>query len=171
VFKLFKSFLIISKILCIVALLAFNTANSFGQSSRNYLSFSGAVFDVLQNNKTDLEARIEYRLNSIDWTVKPFAGVMTNTNSAKHFYLGVFYEIPLTSFLSIIPSFAPGLYFNGYSKDLHNILEFRSQIEFMFNLKSGLKAGIGFSHISNASLGSLNPGVESLALTFQFPVF
>jgi lipid A 3-O-deacylase len=144
---------------------------SFAGGSRDYFSFSSALFDILQEDEASLEGRIEYRVNSLEWNLKPFAGFMANTDGALHFYTGMYSEIPVTSFITIIPSFAPGLYFKNNSKDLHFTLVFRSQMEVIFNIQDYIKAGFSFNHISNASLGDTNPGVESFAITFQFPVF
>ena len=48
-------------------------------------------------------------------------------------------------------------------------LEFRSQIELAVRLENDIRVGVSFSHISNASFGEENPGVESLALTYVIP--
>jgi lipid A 3-O-deacylase len=148
----------------------FCSSNSLAGGSKDYISFSTALFDFLQNDVTSLEARIEYRVNSVKWQLKPFAGLMANTDGGEYIYSGVFYEIPITKFLNLVPSFAPGLYFKNNSKDLHFIVEFRTQLEAIFVIPNKLRAGVSFNHISNASLGKSNPGVESMAITFQLPV-
>lgn len=142
---------------------------SSAQDHRNYISFSTAVFDILQDDFTSFESRLEYKFHDVAWVVRPFCGVMLNTGGAVNIYSGVYYEIPLTTILSVVPSFAPGIYLKGNSKDLHFLLEFRSQIEFFLTLDNFVKVGLSFNHISNASLGRLNPGVESIALTYYFP--
>ena len=60
--------------------------------------------------------------------------------------------------------------FKNYSKDLHFALEFKSQIDLIFNISKEFMAGLSFNHISNASLGDQNPGVESIAITFLLPL-
>lgn len=140
------------------------------QKRRNYIAFSAAVFDVLQQNNTAFEGRIEFRLNKTDWVLKPFGGTMANTDGAIHIYAGLFYELEVTSFLFITPSFAPGIYFSSKSKNLDFALQFRSQIELGINLQNDIKVGISFNHISNASLGNTNPGVESIAISYYFPL-
>jgi len=145
-------------------------SNSLAGGTKDHISFSTALFDFLQNDVSSLEARIEYRVNSVNWQLKPFAGLMANTDGGEYIYSGVFYEIPITKFLNLVPSFAPGLYFKNNSKDLHFVLEFRSQLEAIFVLSNKIKVGLSFNHISNASLGKVNPGVESIAFTIQLPV-
>ncbi len=137
--------------------------------TKNYFAFSSAVFDILQKKSTSMETRLEVRLNP-GWTVNPFGGIMTNTGGAVNLFAGFFKDIYLNSFLILTPSFAPGIYYKHNSKDLHFLLEFRSQIEIAVKFENNIKVGVGFSHTSNASLGNLNPGVESLAMIFYFPI-
>ena len=56
----------------------------------------------------------------------------------------------------------------GDSKDLGYNLEFRSQIEFSYKLKSS-RIGFNLNHISNASIGDTNPGTESATLSIIRP--
>lgn len=156
--------------LCVIVIGFVCNSNSLAGGSKDCISFSTALFDFLQNDVTSLEARIEYRVNSVTWQLKPFVGLMANTDGGEYIYSGVFYEIPITKFLNLVPSFAPGLYFKNNSKDLHFVIEFRTQLEAIFVLPNKLRAGFSFNHISNASLGKANPGVESIAITFQLPV-
>jgi len=153
----------------VVFIFAFSSI-SFGKGPGDYISISTAIFDVLQNDIPSIEGRIEYRVNSAEWLLKPFAGFMANADGGRYIYAGLFFEISITDFFSLIPSFAPGFYIKNFSKDLHSLLEFRSQIEAVIALSKNLRAGFSFNHISNASLGESNPGVESVAFTVQLPV-
>lgn len=155
-------------VILIVSLLL--NVNLFAGGTKDYLSISAALFDVLQNNVTSLEGRFEYRINSTDWRLKPLTGVMINTDGALYIYSGLFIEISITNIFSLIPSLTPGVYFKNYSKDLHFALEFKSQIDLIFNISKEFMAGLSFNHISNASLGDQNPGVESIAITFLLPL-
>lgn len=137
---------------------------------KNYVALSSAVFDILQQSAPSFESRIEFRFEKIEFFAHPFSGVMTNSEGATHIYVGFYYEIPLNEYLFITPSFAPGIYAGNGSKDLDCALEFRSQLELAFKFINGAGIGISFNHISNASLGDENPGVESLALTYIIPL-
>ncbi|NNG28083.1 MAG: acyloxyacyl hydrolase [Ignavibacteriaceae bacterium] len=128
------------------------------------------MFDILQQGNPSLEGRVEFRFNKMDSKVKPFSGLMANTDGAVYLYSGFYIDIPITSFLYISPSFAPGLYYKGNSKNLNFALEFRTQIEIGIRLDNNIRVGASFNHISNASLGKINPGVESLAITYYFPL-
>ena len=102
--------------------------------------------------------------------MKPFGGIMANTNGAVYLFSGFYIDIPIASFLFVTPSFAPGLYHKCDSKNLDFALEFRSQIEVSYVFSNHSRIGFSFNHISNASLGDENPGVESLALTYVIPL-
>ena len=64
-------------------------------------------------------------------------------------------------FLTITPSFAPGYYNYGDGKDLGYPLEFKSEIQVTFDLSKTTHLGMSYNHISNASLGTKNPGANS----------
>lgn len=157
---------ILAIVITIVSLFSINT---FAQN-RNHIAISSAVFDVLQQTDPSFETRVEFRLGKIKFLGHPFSGVMVNTQGAMHLFLGLFYDFLVGDFLYITPSFAPGIYSKYRSKDLKFILEFRSQIEISFKINNGARIGVSFNHISNATLGKENPGVESLALTYLIPL-
>ncbi len=135
-----------------------------------FLSFSSAWFDLIQRGDQAFEGRIELRLQDKFDIFKPFAGFMATVDGAYYTYSGILTDIDLTEHFVLTPSFAPGIYAKGDGKDLHFALEFRSQIEFSFRFNNSSRIGISLSHMSNASLGSENPGAESLALTYIFPL-
>ena len=158
----------IKQITFVAALILFSYANSYAQD-RNYIAISSAVFDILQQTNPSFESRVEFRFGKVNLGGHPFSGLMVNSEGAMHIYLGLYYDISLTDFLFITPSFAPGLYAKNNSKDLKFALEFQSQIEISFKFANGARVGVSFNHISNATLGEENPGVESLALTYIIP--
>jgi len=94
---------------------------------------------------------------------------MANTDGAVYLFSGFYIDIPIESFFYITPSFAPGLYHRCNSKNLAFALEFRSQIELTYVFNNHSRIGFSFNHISNASFGEENPGVESFALTYVIP--
>ena len=96
-------------------------------------------------------------------------GIMANSDGGLFLYIGLLYDIPINSFLYVTPSFSPGLYYKSNSKELGFTLNFRSQIEMSLKFENDFRFGISFNHISNGTLGNINPGVESLALSMQFP--
>lgn len=136
----------------------------------NYLSFSIALFDFIQNNSAAFEGRAEFRLYNVPIVVKPLSGFMANSDGGLFLYVGLLYDIPILSNLYITPSFSPGIYYKSSSKELGFALNFRSQLEISIKFKNNFRFGVSFNHISNGTLGYINPGVESFALTAQFPL-
>ena len=97
--------------------------------------------------------------------LSPITGGFVSENSAFYLYTGVQGEYNLGS-LTITPSFAPGYYDYGNGKDLGYPLEFKSEVQVSLGLSESTKFGMSYNHISNASLGSKNPGANSYMFNF-----
>jgi len=170
----------INKVLLFALILLFGFSNksfsgSWGnenevKSESNYLSFSIALFDFIQNYNAAIEGRTEFRFYRASIPLKPLSGIMANSDGGLLLYVGLLYDIPVSSFLYVTPSFSPGLYYKSNSKELGFALNFRSQLEISIKFENNFRFGISFNHISNGTLGDINPGVESLALSAQFPL-
>ena len=159
----------LKKHIIVLAFLSIFIPHTYSQDN-NYITLSTAVFDILQQDNSSFEGRVEFRFDKIDWQIKPFSGLMANTDGAVYLFSGFYIDIPLAFFLYITPSFAPGFYHKCNSKNLDFALEFRSQIELAIRLENNIRVGVSFSHISNASLGKINPGVESIAVIYYVPL-
>ena len=107
----------------------------------------------------------ELKRNSFLGTVSPFTGGMITADNAIYLYTGVQadYDIGL---LKLTPSFTPGIYNQGNGKDLGHIIEFKSEIRLSMDLSKNSMFGMSYNHISNASLGSKNPGANSYMFNF-----
>ncbi len=141
-----------------------------GRSECNYITFSIALFDFIQNYNSAIEGRTEFRFYRASIPIKPLSGIMANSDGGLFLYVGLLYDIPVSTFLYVTPSFSPGLYYKSNSKELGFALNFRSQLEISLKFENNFRFGISFNHISNGTLGSINPGVESLAISAQFPL-
>ena len=148
---------------------------SFGFSAQsneeNMWSFSLGQFDM--NDTVDSsELRFEYLYGNNflknNYDLKPFLGIMRNGDNGKYIYSGLRKDIGISEKWFFTPSFALGYYDRGDSKDLGYNLEFRSQIEFSYKLKSS-RIGLNLNHISNASIGDTNPGTESATISLIRP--
>ena len=140
-------------------------------NDENMWSFSLGQFDV--NDTVDSsEIRFEYlyanNFLKNNYDLKPFLGVMRNGDNGKYIYSGLRKNIGISEKWFFTPSFALGYYDRGDSKDLGYNLEFRSQIEFSYKLKSS-RIGFNLNHISNASIGDTNPGTESATISIIRP--
>jgi hypothetical protein len=103
--------------------------------------------------------------NSFLGKLSPITGGFLTEKSAFYLYSGVQAEYEL-GFLTITPSFAPGYYNYGDGKDLGYPLEFKSEVQMSFDLSDSSHLGISYNHISNASLGTKNPGANSYMFNF-----
>jgi len=97
--------------------------------------------------------------------LSPITGVFITEKNAFYLYTGIQAEYEL-GFLTITPSFAPGYYNYGNGKDLGYPLEFKSEIQVSLDLSDSSHLGMSYNHISNASLGTKNPGANSYMFNF-----
>ena len=97
--------------------------------------------------------------------LSPITGGFLTEKNAFYLYTGAQVEYDL-GFLTITPSFAPGYYNYGSGKDLGFPLEFKSEIQLSLDLGDSTKLGMSYNHLSNASLGSKNPGANSYMFNF-----
>ena len=103
--------------------------------------------------------------NSFLGKLSPVTGGFLTENSAFYLYSGIQAEYDL-GLVKITPSFAPGYYNSGNGKDLGYPLEFKSEIQMTFDVSDSTHFGMSYNHISNASLGTKNPGANSYMLNF-----
>ena len=97
--------------------------------------------------------------------LSPITGGFITENKALYVYTGAQADFEFGSF-TITPSFAPGYYNQGGGKDLGYPLEFKSEVQISLDLNDSTRLGASYNHISNASLGSKNPGANSYIFNF-----
>ena len=97
--------------------------------------------------------------------LSPITGGFITENKALYVYTGAQTDFEFGSF-TITPSFAPGYYNQGDGKDLGYPLEFKSEVQISLDLNDSTRLGMSYNHISNASLGSKNPGANSYIFNF-----
>lgn len=134
----------------------------------DFLSLSVGAFDV-NDDMTAAEFRVEYRSKLEWWIFRPFTGLMGNSDGGFYGYGGVLVDVFFGRRFVLTPSFAIGAYDRGSGKDLGHSIEFRSQIELAYRFDDRSRLAISLDHMSNASLDEVNPGTESLMLTYAFP--
>tara|TARA_B100000131_G_C18009567_1_gene569902 strand:+ start:545 stop:1075 length:531 start_codon:yes stop_codon:yes gene_type:complete len=157
--------------------------------AEGYDVFGVGIYDIKfdgssSDNATDLryERRFNYTLFDIGpaednfFYLKPFAGIELTSDNAYYFISGIYLEDNLGELASgdennwhITPSFGLGYYDDGDGKKLGNKIEFRTGLEFSYQLKNRDRIGVSISHISNANIGDKNPGVEIISLSYQKP--
>ena len=97
--------------------------------------------------------------------ISPVTGFIITEDNAGYIYTGVQAEYKIGN-INFTPSFTPGYYEKGDGKDLGHSLEFKSELQFSLDLPSNTEIGFSYNHISNASLGSKNPGANSYMFNF-----
>ena len=157
--------------------------------SQGYDVFGVGIYDVKfdgssSNYATDLryERRFDNTLINIGpeednyFYLKPFAGIELTTDSAFYLISGIYLEDNLGELMigeknnwNFTPSFGVGYYDDGNGKKLGNSIEFRTTLEFSYQLKNNNRIGISLGHISNANIGDKNPGAEVVSLSYQKP--
>ena len=143
-------------------LLAKETNNQFNFFIGNF-DFSddkqAAVLVVFQHQNENLKR------DTLIGKISPITGGFITENSAIYIYTGFEWNVDMGA-LTFTPSFAPGLYHEGDGKDLGHVLEFKSEIQFSYELSKDTNIGLSYNHISNASLGDKNPGANSYMFNF-----
>jgi len=97
--------------------------------------------------------------------VSPITGGFVTENSAAYIYTGIEWNVDMSG-LTFTPSFAPGLYHDGNGKDLGHVLEFKSEVQLSYAASDKTSFGLSYNHVSNASLGTKNPGANSYMFNF-----
>jgi hypothetical protein len=138
------------------------------------IALGGGAFDILPDNKKPGHGTTglvlgEYRFGDALWILSPFVGVMGTAKGAVYTYVGFGFDVNLPYNFVFTPSFAGGYFHSGRGVDLGYYWEFRSGVELDYRFDGNRRLGAGFYHISNAGLGSKNPGVELATVVLTAP--
>ena len=170
--KIASSIFIVLLTLCFVNFgsIADDGLNEIDSSNETELNFFTGMFDFSDEKQSSGLLGLQHQnedlfRNSFLGKLSPITGGFFTEKSAFYLYSGVQAEYELGS-LTITPSFAPGYYNYGNGKDLGYPLEFKSEIQMSFNLSDSSHLGMTYNLISNASLGTKNPGANSYMLNF-----
>jgi len=135
-----------------------------------FLTLGAGSFDMNGDESTGTVS-VEYTGGKrLFWEFKPMGGLMATFDGAFYLYGGVAVDIFLGKRLVLTPSFAPGYYHKGSGLDLGHKLEFRSQLEIAYRFDNRARLGFAISHMSNASIGDINPGTESAMIYYSIPL-
>ena len=135
------------------------------------LIIGGGVHSVFKEKYTTGEFRLEYDFAKEFKHFRPLIGGTITFDKALYLCGGIALDLVVGNKVVISPNFAAGYYHKGNGRDLGYPLEFRSGIEAGWRFKNAYRLTLHFYHISNASLGSRNPGVESLDLCLSIPLY
>ena len=169
VMKIFKELLIIAFIS--IGFMTTSLSDDLKLTDKNTeVNFYSGMFDFSDNGKRSVLVGLQHQnedlfRESFLGTLSPITGGMVTSDNAVYFYTGIQADYELGP-LSLTPSFAPGYYNEGEGKDLGHPIEFKSEVQLSFNLSKNSMFGMSYNHISNASLGDKNPGVNSYSFNF-----
>lgn len=135
----------------------------------SFVSVSMGRYDFNRNKDPAWEGGLQYRSDLKLWVFEPMVGVMHNTHATTDIYAGISLDVFLGNRIVVRPSFAPTYYNRGGGEDLGDKLEFRSAIEFAYRFDDRSRLGVEVYHMSNASLGKINPGEESINMVYSLP--
>mgnify|MGYP001266556180 CR=1 FL=1 len=159
------------KKLSIFLFIFISASNVFAEenSSHQYNFFTGN-FDFSDDKQAAILVGFQHQNENLErdtflGNISPITGGFITENSAVYIYTGFEWNIVMGA-LTFTPSFAPGLYDEGDGKDLGHVIEFKSEIQFSYDLSKNSKIGVSYNHISNASLGDKNPGANSYMFNF-----
>ena len=163
--------IVLTSLVVLVSLFVFNFAKSEEQNSNETeLNFFTGMFDFSDTKQASGLLGIQHKneelfRDSFLGKLSPITGGFLTGKNAFYLYTGAQVEYQIGA-LTITPSFAPGYYNYGSGKDLGYPLEFKSEVQILLDLSDSAKFGMSYNHISNASLGSKNPGANSYMLNF-----
>ena len=142
-------------------------------------------FDGTSSNSTaDLRYERRFDKTIIDigpeqdnfFYLKPFAGIEVTSDSAFYLISGIYLEDNIGDLVAgkdnnwnFTPSFGLGYYDDGNGLKLGYKVQFRTTLEFSYQLVNKDRIGISFGHISNANIGNKNPGAEIISISYQKP--
>ena len=159
-------------VLLLISLMSLNSTARLSAEeikSQEWNVYTG-MFDFSDDGKRSSLFGIQHQnenltRNSFLGTISPITGFMFTEDNAGYLYTGVQAQYKIGA-LNFTPSFTPGLYHEGDGKDLGHVIEFKSELQFSFDLSSNSLLGFSYNHISNASLGDKNPGANSYMFNF-----
>ena len=151
----------------------FSSANGADEKTNDNdteLNFFTGMFDFSDDKQASGVLGMQHQTDdlfrkSFLGKLSPITGGFMTEKNAFYLYTGVQAEYEL-GILKITPSFAPGYYNYGDGKDLGYPLEFKSEIQMSLGLSDTTQLGMSYNHISNASLGTKNPGANSYMFNF-----
>lgn len=157
----------------LVSLCAITGTAYAADSQKGDLVVSVGKFSALRDKDHEtVSGNLEYRFADQYYGLRPTVGAMANADGALYGYAGINWDLPISAIrpFVITPGVKVGGYSKGDSKDLGYGVEFHDSIEVTYRFDNGQRVGAALVHMSNASLGSQNPGTEIIQAVYSFPL-
>ncbi len=146
------------------------TSNHARADDPPFVTLGAGYFDFNKQDDEAVEFRLEYRSDLKFLGFKPFGGIMATTDESFYIFGGILMDIYWGRRWVTTLSVAPGYYDRGNGLDLGHEFEIRSQFELAYRFDNRARLGVSISHMSNASVSGDNPGQETIALNFSYPL-
>lgn len=138
------------------------------------VSFAVGAFDVTpshhKDSETAAEFRGEYHFGDVFWVISPFVGTSGTSDGAFYGYGGFGIDINFTPNIVLTPNAAAGYFAHGSGTNLGSWWEFRTGAELAWRFADQSRVGVAVTHTSNAGLTKVNPGEQSVVLTYSVPL-
>jgi hypothetical protein len=141
-----------------------------GSSTNPPLVTFGAGATNVPRGEEATATRISYRHGSVLWRLRPIVGFDAATDKSFYGYAGFGVDLNLGPKFRFFPSLAGGYYAQGDGRDLGHSVEFRSGGELAYAFNNRSRIGVSYHHLSNANISSVNPGTETVMVTYSVPV-
>jgi hypothetical protein len=142
----------------------------YSEDDSSKFSVYSGMFDFSDTGKKSTLVGFQHQNEDLNrdtflGNISPITGALVTADSAAYIYTGIQAQYNLGK-INFTPSFAPGLYSKGDGKDLGHVLEFKSELQISVDFVSNSQLGFSYNHLSNASLGTKNPGANSYMFNF-----
>ena len=166
----FKNLFLVISSLVISSVLYADEIKLDEKNNKTELNFYTGMFDFSDDGKRAGLLGIQHQNNELSrntflGNLSPITGAMITDANATYFYTGVQAQYKIGA-IEVTPSFAPGYYEQGDGKDLGHAVEFKSEVQISVDLPKASQLGFSYNHLSNASLGTKNPGANSYMFNF-----
>ncbi|MDB9772981.1 acyloxyacyl hydrolase [Candidatus Pelagibacter sp.] len=164
-----KNYQLISR-LTFITFFSLLSSMAYSEESSSKFNIYSGMFDFSDTGKKSTLIGFQHQNEDLNrdtflGNLSPITGALLTADSAAYIYTGVQAQYKLGK-IKFTPSFAPGLYSKGDGKDLGHILEFKSELQISVDFVSNSQLGFSYNHLSNASLGTKNPGANSYMFNF-----
>ena len=144
---------------------------------RDLIMLSVGHSDIDDFDEPTVEASIEYTSRKTYWGnsswfsgVGPLLGLTITGKGLVFAYAGLYVDYLVGDSLVIRPEVGLGAFTPGDGKDLGGTFEFHGSLSMVYVFDNEARVGVTYSHISNAGVHASNPALDSVLLTYAFPI-
>ncbi len=169
-------FLIFAELLALTFVFLVTSISAYAEQREEFeiINITAGQVGILDDIDGPQRYGLEYRFKSFagpaGFRLIPTIGAAAANNGARFIYSDLKHDFYFNDKWVLTPSFGAGLFDDSEEIHLGNEVEFRSGLEFAYQFRNKMRAGIAIFHMSNGGIASHNPGTEVLTLSFSIPV-